>query len=141
MSSSTTPIAGHPDLAELRQRYERAAETPTAQLADGAIVLGGLFIALCPWIVGFSTVGSLAMNNLVIGLAIAALGLSFAAAYHRTHVIAWICPLLGAWTVVSVFVMNGTAITTGTVLSNVIGGGVVVLAALGAMAPAMMSSK
>ena len=138
--SSSTPIAGHPDLAEMRMRYERASETSIAQVADGLVVLGGLFVALSPWITGFSaTTPSLALNNLVTGLVAAVLGLSFAAAYHRTHGIAWTCPVLGIWTIVAVFVMSGTAITTSTTLSNVIGGAVLVLAGLGTMAPAMTS--
>ncbi|MGW1681371.1 SPW repeat protein [Saccharopolyspora sp. NPDC002376] len=135
--SSSTPIAGHPDLSEMRMRYERASETPTAQVADGLVVLSGLFVALSPWITGFyASTPSLALNNLVTGLTAAVLGLSFAAAFHRTHGIAWTCPVLGVWTIVSVFVMSGTAIMTSTVLCNVIGGAILVLAGLGTMAPA-----
>lgn len=138
MSTGSMPIAGHPDLAEMRARYERAAETATAQVADGVVVLAGLFVALSPWIAGFSArTPSLAVNNLVTGLAIGVLGLSFATAYHRTHGIAWTCPLLGVWSIVSVFVISGTVITTSTVLCNVIGGAVALVAGLGAMAPAM----
>lgn len=135
--SSGTPIAGHPDLTEMRMRYERASETPTAQAADGLVVLSGLFIALSPWITGFHTVTpSLTLNNLVTGLTAAVLGLSFAAAFHRTHGIAWTCPVLGVWTIVSVFILSGTAIMSSTVLCNVIGGAVLILAGLGTMAPA-----
>ncbi|MCI2421812.1 SPW repeat protein [Saccharopolyspora sp. K220] len=138
--SGSTPIAGHPDLTEMRLRYERASETPTAQVADGLTVLGGLFVALSPWITGFAALTpSLALNNLITGLTATVLGLSFAAAYHRTHGIAWTCPVLGAWTIVAVFVLSGTAITLSTVLCNVIGGAVLILAGLGTMAPAMAS--
>lgn len=140
--SSSAPIAGHPDLTEMRTRYERASETPTAQVADGLVVLGGLFVALSPWITGFAaTTPSLALNNLIIGLAAAVLGLSFAAAYHRTHGIAWTCPALGVWTILAVFVMSGTAMTTSTVLCNIIGGAVLVLAGAATMAASTMSSS
>ncbi|MBB5156545.1 SPW repeat protein [Saccharopolyspora phatthalungensis] len=135
--SGSTPIVGHPDLAEMRLRYERAAETPTAQVADGLAVLAGLFVALSPWITGFAArTPSLTVNNLVVGLTAALLGLSFAAAYHRTHGIAWTCPVLGVWTIVAVFVMSGTVVVTSTVLCNVIGGAILILAGLGIMAPA-----
>ncbi|GAA2774352.1 SPW repeat protein [Saccharopolyspora taberi] len=137
----STPIAGHPDLAEIRARYERAAETPTAQASDGLIVLGGLFVALSPWIFGFSAVGPLAVNNFVTGVAAAVLGLCLAAAYHRTHGIAWTCPVLGLWMILSVFLVSGTSITAATVLCNVIGGAIVLLAGLGAIAPAMMPAR
>lgn len=135
--SSSAPIAGHPDLTEMRMRYERASETPTAQVADGFTVLGGLFVALSPWITGFATTTpSLALNNLVIGLAATVLGISFAAAYHRTHGIAWTSPVLGVWTIAAVFIMSGSVLTASTVLCNVIGGAVLILAGLGTMAPA-----
>lgn len=138
--STSSPIAGHPDLTEIRQRYEAAAETPTAQMAVGMALLAGLFVALSPWITGFSGLTpALALNNLVIGLAAAALALSFAAAYQHTHGIAWTCPALGAWTIVSVFVMSGTAMTTATVLSNVIGGAVLIIAGLGVVSSGMAS--
>lgn len=140
MSTSSTPIAGHPDLTEMRMRYEQAAETPTAQIADGVIVLGGLFVGLSPWIAGFST-GPLAMNNLVTGVATAVLGLCFAAAFHRTHGIAWTCPVLGLWALLSVFLVSGSVISTAPVLCNVIGGAVVILAGLGAMAPTLTRQR
>jgi hypothetical protein len=101
--SENPPMTSHPDLAdvkrahdlqELRQRYERASETPTGQLVEGLIMLGGLYIAVSPWIVGFS--GSLQVNNLVVGLAIAALGFGFGAAFSSLHRLAWVCPLLGS---------------------------------------------
>ena len=135
--SETPSMASHPDLAEvkrthdlqeLRQRYERVAETPTGQLVEGLIVLGGLYIALSPSIVGFS--GSLQVNNLVVGLAIAALGFGFGAAYGSMHRLAWVCPVLGAWTIVSPWLVSGAELTAGTIVSNVIAGAVVLLAGL-----------
>jgi SPW repeat len=138
--SENTSMASHPDLAdvkrahdlqELRQRYERAAETPTGQLIEGLIMLGGLYIALSPWIVGFS--GPLQINNLVVGLAIAALGFGFGAAYGSLHRLAWVCPVLGAWTIVSLWLVSGVVLTFGTLLSNIIAGAVVLLCGLAIM--------
>jgi SPW repeat len=138
--SENPPMTSHPDLAdvkrahdlqELRQRYERASETPTGQLVEGLIMLGGLYIALSPWIVGFS--GSLQVNNLVVGLAIAALGFGFGAAYSSLHRLAWVCPVLGAWTIVSLWLVSGVELTFGTLLSNIIAGAVVLLCGLALM--------
>jgi hypothetical protein len=129
------PMTQHPDLLELRDRFERVAETPTAQLVDGLTVLAGLYVALSPWIVGFTGgQARLAINDLIIGLAIALLGVGFAWAYPRTHRISWVCPLLGVWTIVAVWVMRAVGASTGTVASNVISGVVVVLLGLVAMA-------
>jgi SPW repeat-containing protein len=135
--SENPPMAQHPDLAEvkrahdlqeLRERYERASETPTGQLVEGLIVLGGLYIAASPWIVGFS--GPLQINNLVVGLAVAVLGFGFAAAYGSTHRLAWVCPVLGAWTIVALWAVTGATLTTGSIVSNVIAGAVVLLCGL-----------
>lgn len=131
-----TRMDSHPDIVAMSARYERLAETPTAQATDALTVLGGLFVALSPWIVGFSeSAPGLAMNNLIIGLGVAVLGAGFATAYERTHRLTWVCPLLGAWTVIAVWTVSGAEATTETVLSNVIGGVAVTLFGLAAMVP------
>jgi hypothetical protein len=134
MASDRTSMAAHPDLAEMRARYDRLAETPVAQTTDGLTVLAGLYLALSPWIVGFSDTPALAVNNLVIGLAVVALAIGFASAYSRTHGITWLCPLLGVWTIISQWVMAEAVATTGIVLSNVIVGAVIVVLGVGGVA-------
>ncbi|WP_255426138.1 SPW repeat protein [Pseudonocardia sp. C8] len=130
-------MSEHPDLAEVRRghelqevrmRYERAAETATGQLIEGVIMLAGLYIALSGWIIGFA--GPLQMNNLVVGLAIAVLGFGFGAAYGSTHRLAWVCPILGAWTIVALWLVSGAAGGIGALLTNIIAGVVVLLAGL-----------
>src|SRR5689334_9357525 len=71
----------HPDLLELRARYEVAGQSPTAQFSDGLTLLAGLYLALSPWIVGFSGLAPITINNLVIGLAIAGLAIGFSSAF------------------------------------------------------------
>jgi len=132
----------HPDIVAMSARYDRMAESITAQATDALTVLAGLFVALSPWIVGFTdTSAGLARNNLVIGLAVAALGASFALAYERTHRLIWVCPLLGVWTIVAVWLVSGAETTTATVLSNVIGGAVVTALGLIAMVPMFLAQR
>ncbi|MPY82859.1 MAG: hypothetical protein GEV00_05945 [Actinophytocola sp.] len=132
----------HPDIVAMSARYDRMAESITAQATDALTVLAGLFVALSPWIVGFTdTSAGLARNNLVIGLAVAALGASFALAYERTHRLIWVCPLLGVWTIVAVWLVSGAETTTATVLSNVIGGAVVTALGLIAMVPMFLARR
>jgi hypothetical protein len=135
--SQNPPMAEHPDLAEvkrahdlreLRERYERASETPSGQLVEGLIVLSGLYIALSTWIVGVT--GPLQINNLVIGLAVAALGFGFAVDYGSTHRLAWVCPILGVWTIVALWAVTDATRTAGSILSNIIAGAVVLLCGL-----------
>ncbi|MBP2371930.1 SPW repeat protein [Pseudonocardia parietis] len=138
MSTPQNPsMADHPDLAEVqrghelqevRMRYERAAETVTGQLLEGTILLAGLYIALSGWIVGFT--GPLQTHNLIVGMAIAVLGFGFGAAYGSTHRLAWVCPVLGAWTIVAFWAVSGPTPGLGALLTNIIAGAVVLLAGL-----------
>jgi hypothetical protein len=128
-----TSIEGHPDIAELRARYEIAAEKPAVHLLDGLTMLCGLYLAASPWIVGFMGGGDLRVNNLITGVAVAVLALGLATANGRTHGMAWVVPVMGAWTIVAPWVVLGGAVKGGTILSNVIVGALIVLLGLGAM--------
>ena len=127
-------IEQHPDIAALRDRYDRAAETPTAQLVEGLTLLTGLYLAMSPWVVGFTgDSGSLTASNLFSGVAVALLALGFASAYGRTHGIAWVTPVIGAWTIVAPWLVSGPTVDNSAITSNVIAGALVVLFGLGTL--------
>jgi hypothetical protein len=116
----------HPDLLELRNHYEVAGQSPTAQFSDGLTLLAGIYLALSPWIAGFSGLGPITINNLVIGIVVAGLALGFSSAFGRTHGIAWVSPILGVWTIVAPWVISGDMSTTRTIWNNVVTGLVIV---------------
>lgn len=126
MVASTTNIEQHPDIAALRMRYDQAAETPTAKASDGLSFLTALFLAVSPWIIGFTALTALTVNNLVTGLAAAALSIGFATAFARMHGVAWVAPLIGVWTIVAPWVVTGGH-TTRSIVSNVIAGALLVI--------------
>src|SRR5699024_5855694 len=139
MSTERVSMEEHPDITELRARYDRAAETQVAQATSGLTLMAGLYVAMSPLIVGSRTTSSsLMINDLITGLAVTMLALGMASAYGRTHGIAWTVPLLGVWVIVAPWVINAVDTTAGMVLSNVIGGAVVVLLGLGALGATMM---
>ncbi len=144
---SARSVAGmdqHPDIMELRARYERAAATPVAQLADGLVFLTGLYLAISPWVVGFDGTRSLAVNNLITGVALALIGAGLASAYGRTHGMAWVVPIVGIWTIITPWVVLGgvaATATAGTIANNVATGAVAVVAGLAAMSVARMSRR
>jgi len=140
IGTGSAHLAEHPDIVAMGVRYERAAETPIAQASDALTVLSGLYVALSPWIVGFGD-SAVAINNLVIGLAIAGLGAGYAFAYERTHRLTSVCPLLGVWTIIAMWVMNGVDTTTGMLVSNIVGGAAVVVFGLAAMLPMMTARR
>src|SRR5260370_16209802 len=54
MTSGATGIEAHPDIAQLRNSYELAAEKTVPRVIDGLTMLSGLYLALSPRILVFS---------------------------------------------------------------------------------------
>jgi hypothetical protein len=138
MTSRAAGLEGHPDIQEMRARYELAAEKPAAQALDGLTLLSGLYLAASPWIVGFAGSADLAVNNLITGIAVALMATGLAAAYGRTHGMAWIVPVVGVWTIVAPWVIYGSGAPGRAIISNVIIGVLTVVLGAGAIAAARM---
>jgi hypothetical protein len=128
--TNTTSIEQHPDLMALRARYDRAAETPTARALEGLTFLAALYTAVSPWVVGFTNHSDVAINNLIVGLALAVLAIGFASAYGRTHNLAWVAPIIGVWTIIVPWVVLGSPVPVNVIVNNVITGGITVLLGL-----------
>lgn len=74
-------IEEHPDLMALRADCERATARPAAQAVECLSLLAALYLAASPWIAGFSaTFRNLAINDLIVGLALAVFALGCGAA-------------------------------------------------------------
>jgi hypothetical protein len=127
-------IDQHPDLLELRLRSERATTTPRAQATEALALIAGVYLAASPWITGFNGLTTLAVNNLIAGIAYATLMGGFGHAYERTHAMAWAAAVIGVWTIIAPWVVVGNVNTTRTVISNVVVGAVALLLALAASA-------
>jgi hypothetical protein len=142
MATPTPPIEKHPDLTGMRVRYEQIAETPMVQVADGLAFLSGLYLAMSPWVVGFTDHSALTIANVFVGITVALLALGFASAFGRTHGIVWVAPLLGVWTIVAPWVVAdaGTP-ATAAILSNVIVGALIVLVTLPQLMAGMRSPR
>jgi hypothetical protein len=122
MSTVHTEIEQHPDLLALRAEYDRAAESMTAQATFGLTLLTSVYLAVSPWIVGFDATTRLAVNNLVVGLAVAVLAVCFGSALDRTHGLTWTMPFFGVWTIISPWIMRDVHPTAGMIWSNVVAG-------------------
>ncbi|MER5636775.1 SPW repeat protein [Kitasatospora sp. NPDC002227] len=127
----------HPDIVELRERYERASVTPRAQAVEALSISAGLFLAISPWVVGYTTFSALTVCNLILGLGYAGLMAGYGSAFERTHARAWACTLIGAFTVIAPWAINGGAHVRRTILTNCITGGVMVCLALAAFGMTM----
>ncbi|MEV7011037.1 SPW repeat protein [Streptosporangium sp. NPDC051022] len=132
----------HPDIAELRAKYELASEAPTAKVIAGLAFLSGLYLAISPWVVGFNNrFPTLTGNNLITGIALAVLALGFASAYGRTHGIVWVAPLIGVWTIIAPWVVSGGVATASTIWSNVVVGAIILLLGLGMAFPMVKGAR
>lgn len=124
-------MAQHPDIVALRERYERAFETPQAWAAEGLMLMGGAYGAISPWVVGFRGASfGLAVSDLVIGLALVAMTIGFAGSGAHMHGLTWVTPMLGVWLIITPWVVRGTDRTAGLIVSNVVTGACVVLIGL-----------
>ncbi|MDH2392528.1 SPW repeat protein [Streptomyces sp. HNM0663] len=123
-------IEHHPDLAEMRSRFERATSTPIAQGVEALALLTGLYLAASPWIVGFNGLTTLAVSNLIVGVAYALCMGGFRSAYEQTHAMAYCAVAIGVWTIIAPWVVSGAVDTTRTIVNNVIVGGVAVVLGL-----------
>ncbi|MEU3405689.1 SPW repeat protein [Streptomyces sp. NPDC006670] len=115
-------IEHHPDLAEMRTRFERVTATPAAQAVEALALITGLYLAASAWIAGFNALSPLAINNLIAGAAFCLCMGGLGSAYERTHAMAWTAVAIGAWTIVAPWAMAGAMDTTRSIVSNVITG-------------------
>lgn len=134
-------IAGHPDASEMRERYSRVLQSRGVTAVEELVILAGIYAAISAWTVHFSAAKpELAISNLVVGIALAVLGLCMSMAPERTGDLNFAVLLLGAWLIVSPWVVSRDA-GTGAILSNVITGACVCLFALTAGGLLMSKSR
>lgn len=123
-------IAAHPDVSEMRDRYARVLGGHDVALVDGPVFLTGLFCAISPWVVHFTTSQPvLTTHNLIMGIAIGLLGIGFTVAPARMYGLSWAMCAMGVWMIVSPWIV-GTSPDTGVVLTNIIIGGLTLLLGL-----------
>jgi hypothetical protein len=130
-------ISGHPDAAEMRERYAQVLGGSRAVAIDGLMLLTGLYAAISPWVVHFhGSNPELATNNLIIGLALAAFGLGLGIIGAQLYPLSWVCSVIGVWMIISPWVVTiGHSPTRGMIWNNVAIGAVA--CALGLMATGM----
>ncbi|WP_433213699.1 SPW repeat protein [Microtetraspora malaysiensis] len=137
----STDIGQHPDIMQMRARYEAAAANPTAQLTDGLTLLAGIYLAVSPWIVGFHALSGITVNNLITGILVALLALGYSSAYGRTYGLAWVAPVIGVWTIIAPWVISGPNARLGVIISNVVVGAIILLLGLANMSTGMTAAK
>lgn len=140
--SFETSMAHHPDIVALRDRFDRAAGTPRAQVAEGLMVLAGGYAAISPWVIGFSgSTTPLAINDLIVGVAIVVMTLICADSRGRMYGMAWVAPVMGLWLIVANWLMNDINPSTGTMISNIVVGACVLVLGAAVMGVTTLKSN
>lgn len=142
-TSHQRDISAHPDVAEMRERYERIVNGPRTVTTDGMIMLAGAYLAISPWVVHFNTVSSnLAMTNLVLGLCLVALGFGLALAPERMHRLSWTCVPIAVFAIIAPWVVTlGHTATHPMIWSNAVAGGALCLFGLMESGTVMASAR
>lgn len=132
-------MADHPDLPEMRERYNRTLGGRDVALVDAPVFLLGLYCAVSPWVLHFtSSQPALVQHNLIIGIALAGLGLGITASPSRMYGLSWAICAIGAWMIVAPWIV-GSGPDLGVILNNVIIGGLAVVLGLICAAASMKS--
>ncbi|MFJ1803177.1 MULTISPECIES: SPW repeat protein [unclassified Streptomyces] len=127
VSHARSDLSGHPDASEMRARYDRVMGGRDVALVDAPVFLLGLYCAVSPWVLHFTaSQPALVTHNLVMGIAIAVLALGFTAMPERMYGLSWAICAMGAWIIVSSWVV-GSSPDAGIVINNIIVGGLAVL--------------
>lgn len=112
---------------------ERAAAPMAAQLVAMVGMITGLWVAISPWFLTLqaSRGGNAAINNLIIGLAVAGLCLLTITGTHSLGGLETAILLGGVWLIISPFILDAKfPITASMYWSNVWSGAIVIVAAL-----------
>jgi len=143
IKSHPPDIDTHPDLAEMRERYEKVVSGRNAVAVDGLVLLAGLYLAISPWVTHFNTVSpSLAATNLVMGLTLAALGLGLALAPERMYRLSWTCIPIGVFAIIAPWVVTvGNHATKTMIWNNAVTGGLTCLLGLAAVGMVMATGR
>ncbi|MFG2396695.1 SPW repeat protein [Streptomyces lydicus] len=143
LSHHTTDITSHPDVREMQERYARLVGGRQAVALDGLVLLTGTYAAISPWVVHFRVTNpELAVNNLIVGVVLAVIGLGLTLAAERMYRVSWTCAVIGVWTIISPWVVTiGHRPTAGLIWNNVWIGAVACVLGLIATRMAMATER
>ncbi|MFF9060464.1 SPW repeat protein [Streptomyces sp. NPDC101213] len=120
VSHSRGDMSTHPDVSEMRTRYDRMLGGRDVALVDGPVFLLGLYCAVSPWILHYTvSQPALVTHNLIVGTAIGLLALGFTAAPARMYGLSWAMCALGIWMIVAPWVV-GDGPDAGVIVNNII---------------------
>jgi hypothetical protein len=120
VSPTSGDMTTHPDVSEMRARYARMLGGRDVALMDGPAYLLGLYCAVSPWVVHYTTSQpDLVRHNLIVGIAIGLLALGFTRAPERMYGLSWAFCAVGIWMIIAPWIV-GDSPDTGVIINNVV---------------------
>ncbi|MFI9605492.1 SPW repeat protein [Streptomyces sp. NPDC004069] len=130
----STGMSSHPEIIEMRERLERTAASNRAIVVEGLVVLAGVYAAISPWVVHFTGQPTVTVNNLIIGITVALVGLGLTMAPERMFRLAWLLVPLGIWLIITPWVVPAAhGSRAGIIWNNAWVGAITALLGLAAM--------
>ncbi|MDX3232644.1 SPW repeat protein [Streptomyces sp. ME19-01-6] len=124
VSRHRSDITRHPDVTEMRERYARMLGARDVVFVDGPVLLTGLYFAISPWVIHFSgTRPDLTVNNLILGICVALLGVGLTTAPRRMYSLCWAMSAIGVWMIISPWVVTRFP-DAGMIWNNVVVGAI-----------------
>lgn len=105
-----------------------SARRSQVQVASGLNLLAGIWLILSAYVV--STHGSMQTNNVICGIAVAALAAIRAFGAYDQGWLSWVNAAIGVWVVVSPWAVTGpgqAGPTTGIIINNCVTGGLMII--------------
>ncbi|GGS09419.1 membrane protein [Streptomyces humidus] len=141
VSHTRGDMSTHPDVPEMQARYARMLGGRDVALVDGPVFLLGLYCAVSPWVLHYTaSQPALVTHNLIVGIAIALLGLGFTAAPARMYGLSWAMCAAGIWMIVAPWVV-GDSPDAGVAVNNIVIGALALLLGLMCTATAARSTR
>ncbi|KZM73358.1 SPW repeat protein [Nocardia terpenica] len=130
MSDYTTqPSAGDP--RGTRELHDHRLGNAPATTVDGLVLLAGLFTAITPWVFDdFALAPRLVIGNLILGIAVAIIGLVLTTVPARGYALSWVLIPIGVWEILSPWIVRQHP--DGVIWTNVIMGAIMTFLGLAA---------
>jgi apolipoprotein N-acyltransferase len=103
----------------MQERYTQATSSREVIAVDGLIMLTGLYAAVSPWVIHFQFSNrDITINNLIVGLALAGLGMALTASPLRMHRLSWTAIPLGIWLIITPWVVTSSHSARSAIIWN-----------------------
>lgn len=121
----------HPELLEMQRQFTGALGGARTVVTEGLLMLTGVYTTISPWVIGFAgTHPALTADNVILGLILTAIGMGLTGTPERRGGISWTAVPIGAWLIISAWVLHGPMLSFGALVNNIVVGALAIVLGL-----------